>query len=77
MCYTAELYEVKIRNTILAFLMCAGCLLSLISPQINMLEELVWEGIPYLIYASCSLLSTFIVFFLPETYHFHSQDNQI
>lgn len=77
MCYTAELYEVKIRNTILAFLMCAGCLLSLISPQINLMEEQVWESIPYLIYSACALLSTFIVFFLPETYHFHSPDNGI
>ncbi len=77
MCYTAELYEVKIRNTVLSFMICAGCLLSLFSPQINMLEESVWDAIPYLIYSSCSLLSAFIIFFLPETYHFSSKDNKI
>ena len=65
--YTAELYEVKIRNTILAFLTCLGCLASLISPQINLLQD-VWRPIPYLIYSGCSVLSLFILSFLPETY---------
>lgn len=74
MVYTAELYEVKIRNSILAFLICSGNLLSLISPQVNLLQELVWAPIPYLVYSACGLISTAIVFFLPETYHASSSN---
>ena len=69
MIYTAELYEVKIRNSILAFLICSGNLLSLVSPQINMMQELVWAPIPYLVYTGCAIISLSIVLFLPETYN--------
>ncbi len=77
MIYGAELYEVKIRNSILAFLICTGNLLSLISPQVNLLQELVWEPIPYLVYSACGFISASIIFFLPETYHINTSGNGI
>ena len=67
--FTAELYEVRIRNTIIMFLGSIGCIGSLLTPQINLLRTLVWQPLPYLVYTSTAFISSGIILFLPETYH--------
>ena len=67
--YTAELYDVNIRNSVMAFLSSTGCISSLLSPQINSLQDLVWKPLPHLVYTCCAILTSIIIFYLPETYH--------
>lgn len=66
--YTAELYDIKVRNTAITLNGSLGFLLSLISPQINLLETLVWQPLPYIIYSTSGIISCIIIVFLPETY---------
>ena len=67
--FTAEFFDVKIRNTAITILGSFGFIFSLISPQINMLKSMVWAPLPFLIYATTGFLSCLILSFLPETYH--------
>ena len=67
--FTAEFFDVKIRNTALTILGSFGFAFSLISPQINMLKSMVWAPLPFLIYATTGFFSCLILSFLPETYH--------
>ena len=67
--FTAELYDVNIRNSVMAFLSSAGSISSLLSPQINSLQDLVWKPLPHLVYTCCAILTSIIIFYLPETYH--------
>lgn len=69
--FASELYEVKIRSTAILFLSSGGCLSTLLAPQVNMLRVFVWKPLPYIIYGSTTLLSSLIIFFLPETYRHH------
>jgi MFS family permease len=65
--FTSELYSVTTRNTAVLFLTCVGGASSLVSPQINTLNRLVWAPLPYIIYSICSMLACLCVWFLPET----------
>ena len=65
--YSAELYEVRVRNTAVVILGSLGYFSSLISPQINQLKALVWQPLPYLIYATTGFVACFLLNFLPET----------
>ena len=66
--YTAELYPTANRNTAIQFLSCIGSISSLIAPQINLLKNLVWGPLPYIIYSICALSAGFCVFPLKETF---------
>jgi len=66
--FNAELYEVKVRNTAITVNGSLGFLGSLLAPQINQLKTLVWQPLPYIIYASAGFVSCSILIFLPETY---------
>lgn len=65
--YTSELYPIKTRNTAIQFLTCFGGASSLVSPQINLLKSLVWNPLPYIIYAISALIAVVCVMYLPET----------
>jgi MFS family permease len=65
--YTAELYEIKNRNTAITIISSFGFLVSLFSPQINALKVLIWNPLPYLIYAFFGIIACAILLFLPET----------
>ena len=67
--YSAELYEVRARNTAVVILGSFGYFASLISPQINQLKTVVWQPLPYFIYAMSGFVSCLILRFMPETYH--------
>ena len=67
--FTAELYETKVRSTVVLFLNCFGCIGTLLSPQINLLRQTVWRPLPYVIYSAFTFLGCVILCFLPETYH--------
>jgi MFS family permease len=58
---TAELFETKNRTTAMLFLNSAGSILSLIAPQMNLLGNLYWKPLPYLIYSLSSILACIAV----------------
>ena len=64
--YSAELYEVRVRSTAVVILGSLGYFSSLISPQINQLKTLIWQPLPYLIYATTGFVSCFLLTFLPQ-----------
>lgn len=66
--YTAELYKTSVRNTVILFLTCVGGFGSLISPQINLLKNIVWKPLPYIIYSASAFFALFSLLFLPETH---------
>jgi len=66
--YTAELYTTSVRNTVILFLTCVGGFGSLISPQINLLKNVVWNPLPYIIYSASAFFALFSLLFLPETH---------
>lgn len=65
--YSVNLFDIKIRSTVLLFLGCAGSISTLIAPQINMLKT-TWKHLPYYVNAVSSFVSCAIIFFLPEGY---------
>ncbi len=71
--FCAELYEVQVRNTAITINGSLGFLGSLLAPQINQLRVLVWQPLPYIIYATAGFVSCSILIFLPETYKNRSE----
>ncbi|RNA32765.1 organic cation transporter -like [Brachionus plicatilis] len=65
--YSVNLFDIKIRSTVLLFLGCAGSISTLIAPQINMLKS-TWKNLPYYANAATSFGSGLIIFFMPEGY---------
>jgi MFS family permease len=65
--YTSELYPTSVRNFALLFCSCVGRVGSLISPQINLLGDVLWKPLPYLIFSIASFIASIFVFILPET----------
>jgi len=64
--YTNQLYPTFVRNTLVSCIASAGRFGSLISPQINLLGDLVWAPLPYIIFSGSSLLGAGFLFFLPD-----------
>lgn len=68
--YASQLFPTIVRNTLLAYVACAGRIGSLIAPQINLLGFMVWENLPYLIFSSNSFLACSCIFWLPDLVEF-------
>ena len=64
--YSSELYKSNIRSCALLFLSCFGRIGSLIAPQVNLLGLIVWKQLPYIIFSTAAIASSFSVFLLPE-----------
>ena len=64
--YTSELYPTSTRNTVLLLLVCFGGTSSMVAPQINMLKNLVWSPLPYMIYSCFSVFTCICIWFLPD-----------
>jgi MFS family permease len=65
--YSSELYPTSVRNFALLFVACMGRMGSLLSPQINLLGDVLWKPLPYLIFSIAAFFASFVVFILPET----------
>ena len=64
--YSIRMFPTNVRNTLISLCSSFGRIGSLISPQINMLRQLVWGPLPYLIFASNALIASLIVRILPD-----------
>ena len=64
--FTSQLYPTRMRGTLLFLVTCVGKVGSLISPQINLLQDLVWKPLPYLIFGVSSLFASIFVVFIPN-----------
>lgn len=64
--YCSLLFPTHVRGTVLVFTSNVGAVGSLISPQINLLNKLVWPPLPYFVFGSASLLASVFVIFLPD-----------
>jgi hypothetical protein len=64
--YNSLLYSTSVRSTIVLFASNCGNVGSLISPQINSLQQFVWKPLPYLIFSGSSLLASFFISLLPD-----------
>lgn len=67
-CYVfcSLLFPTYVRTTVLIFTSNLGNVGSLISPQINLLQTIVWPPLTYFIFGSSALLASVIVFVLPD-----------
>ena len=64
--FTAELYGIQTRSTVVVFLTSAGTLASLLAPQVNTLRLLYWESIPYIVYGLMGFLGALCVISMPK-----------
>ena len=64
--YTNQMYPTNVRNTFVLLVSSLGRVGSIVSPQINLLQNLVWKPLPYIIFSSSSLLGCLFIFLLPE-----------
>ena len=64
--YNSLLYSTAVRSTIVLFASNCGNIGSLISPQINLLQQLVWKPLPYLIFSGSSFIASFFISMLPD-----------
>lgn len=64
--FNSLLFPTYVRTTVLVFTTNVGRIGALISPQINLLQTLVWSPLSYMIFSSASLLASLVVFFLPD-----------
>ncbi len=72
--FSSELYPTYVRNFVVLFFSCVGRIGSLVSPQINLLGDIVWKPLPYLIFAICSLIAGMFAIILPETHVKHHKN---
>lgn len=75
--FNSLLFPTHVRTTVLIFTTNVGRIGALISPQINLLQTLVWPPLSYMVFSSASILAAIVVFFLPDPdkikfYIFHS-----
>ncbi|CAF1120173.1 unnamed protein product [Brachionus calyciflorus] len=66
--YSSEVYSANIRNTAVLFTSTIGSIGSNIFPYVNLLANVVWKPLPYIVYGISTLLSVIFVLFLPETH---------
>lgn len=64
--FNSMLFPTHVRTTVLVFTTNVGRIGALISPQINLLQSLVWSPLSYMIFSSASLAASVVVFFLPD-----------
>lgn len=64
--YTSKMFSTRVRSTCLLFVSCMGRIGSVISPQINLLGDLVYKQLPYLIFSFVSFVGCIFIFILPD-----------
>lgn len=64
--YNSLLYPTNVRTTIVLFASNIGRVGSYISPQINLLQKLVWQPLPYIIFSGSAVLASISVALLPD-----------
>ena len=64
--YTSQLFPTSVRNTFFLFISSFGRIGSIISPQINLLQTLIWKPLPYIIFSSSSFIACLFVLLLPD-----------
>jgi hypothetical protein len=64
--YTFKMFPISVRNTLFAMCSSIGKLGPLISPQINLLRNIIWEPLPYLIFSSSAFIGSVLLVFLPD-----------
>ena len=63
--YTASFFPTRIRTTMLLFVNSVGRFGSMLSPQVNLLGNLVWPPLSYLVFSASALLSFILVLIFP------------
>jgi OCT family organic cation transporter-like MFS transporter 4/5 len=66
--FTNQLYHINDRNFAFLFCTSVGRLGSLISPQINLLGDIIWKPLPFLIFSISAIFAAIFNFLLPEKY---------
>jgi MFS family permease len=69
--FNSIVFPDKIRCTVLFLTTSMGTIGFQIAPQINLLENLVWKRLPYVIFSSFTVIASICVFFLPEPNKIH------
>lgn len=64
--FNSLLFPTHVRTTVLVFTTNVGRIGALISPQINLLQTLVWGPLSYIIFSASALLAAIVVFILPD-----------
>lgn len=64
--YTSQMYPTRVRNTLLMLVSSIGRIGSIISPQINLLGELLLKQLPYFIFSLSSFMGCLIIVILPD-----------
>ena len=60
------MFPANIRNTFFLLVSSLGNIGAFISPQINLLQNLVWKPLPYIIFGSSSFIACVCIFILPD-----------
>lgn len=66
--YTSMMFPSIIRSTMFMFVSSIGKIGSIISPQINLLGDLIWKPLPYLIFSCSSFLGLLFFSTLPDPF---------
>ena len=66
--YASHMFPTGVRNTLLVFVSSVGRFGSVISPQINLLGELLIRQLPYLIFSFSSFLGCIFILILPDPF---------
>lgn len=64
--YTSAMFPTKIRNTLFLIVSSIGKIGSIISPLINILGEMVWKPLPFIIFGSGSFIGCLFIVILPD-----------
>ena len=64
--YTNQMFPTNVRNTFFLLISSLGNIGAFISPQINLLQNLVWKPLPYIIFGSGSFIACLFVSILPD-----------
>lgn len=64
--YTSQMYPTEVRNTLLMLVSSIGRIGSIISPQINLLGDLLLKQLPFLIFSLSSMIGCLFIVILPD-----------
>lgn len=64
--YTSLMFGTCARNTLLVFVSSAGRVGAIVAPLINMVGNLVWKQLPYVLFSLFSLIGTVFIITLPD-----------
>lgn len=62
--YSSSFYPTRVRNFALLFLSSIGCVGSIIAPEINLLADLEWKPIPFIVFSASAFIASFAAFSL-------------